>query len=227
MPPRRKPRRGGARLEQEGNNPGGNGTPNQFVVDFVAALAAANILNQPRVDAELRAREITKDFRRMNPPSFDGSSTDPLKEPFELPRDNVRNARGNEGRQSMGSGGMASGSQGSQSRKRQRDTFQPTQRLIVHRLHHSLDLLHHRILRHRVLALGVVALATWLGFAHRKWVHVVSLVQFSSRGRVRVLVRISRGVHRVNHTTVRLLLVRDHRATVEASSSCTESDYTG
>ncbi|GFZ14656.1 hypothetical protein Acr_24g0008460 [Actinidia rufa] len=236
----------GARLEQEGNNSGGNGTPNQFVVDFVVALAAANILNQPRVDAESRAREITKDFRRMNPPSFDGSSTDPLvanhwlaeirklfnvlvinddnmrvhlvacqlsgeanewwesvlaarrdakrvaraaenveapdienltwaefekmfenqyfpesyreqlRDKFEkglhssvrrlvmssrlkvfteivelartleLPRDNVRNARGNEGRQSMGSGGMASGSQGSQSRKRHRDTFQPT-----------------------------------------------------------------------------------------------------
>ena len=87
--------------------------------------------------------------------------------------------------------------------------------LIVHRLHHSLDLLHHRVLRHQVLALGVVALATWLGFAHRKWVHVVSLVQFSNRGRVRVLVSISRGVHRVNHTTVRLLLLKDHRATVE------------
>ena len=68
----------GARFEQEENNPGGHGTPNQFAVDFVAALAAANILNQPRVDAESRAREITKDFRRMNPPSFDGSSTDPL-----------------------------------------------------------------------------------------------------------------------------------------------------
>ena len=274
----------GARFEQEENNPGGNGTPNQFAVDFVAALAAANILNQPRVDAESRAREITKDFRRMNPPSFDGSSTDPLvanhwlaeirklfnvlvindddmrvhlvacqlsgeanewwesilaarrdarrvaraagnveapdienltwaefekmfenqyfpesyreqlRDKFEkfeqgtmtiseyatqyqalsrfapelvnteekkcrrfekglhssvrrlvmssrlrvfteivelartleLPRDNVRNARGNEGRQSKGSVGMASGSQGSQSRKRQRDTFQPT-----------------------------------------------------------------------------------------------------
>ncbi|GFZ05277.1 hypothetical protein Acr_17g0008490 [Actinidia rufa] len=176
--------------KQEGNNPGGNGTPNQFVVDFVAALAAANILNQPRVDAKSQVREITKDFRRMNPPSFDGSSTDPLvanhwlaeirklfnvlvinddnmrvhlvacqlsgeanewwesilaarrdarrvaraaenvKAPdienltwaefekmlkvfteivelartLELPRDNVRNARGNEGRQSMGSG---------------------------------------------------------------------------------------------------------------------------
>ncbi|GFY92626.1 hypothetical protein Acr_08g0010220 [Actinidia rufa] len=49
-----------------------------------------------------------------------------LARTLELPRDNVRNARGNEGRQSMGSGGMASGSQGSQSRKRQRDTFQPT-----------------------------------------------------------------------------------------------------
>ena len=68
----------GARFEQEENNPGGNGTPNQFAVDFVAALAASNILNQPRVDAESRAREITKDFRQMNPPSFDGSSTDPL-----------------------------------------------------------------------------------------------------------------------------------------------------
>ncbi|GFZ15670.1 hypothetical protein Acr_25g0000790 [Actinidia rufa] len=68
----------GAKFEQEGNNPGGNGTPNQFVVDFVAALTAANILNQPRLDAESRAREITKDFCRMNPPSFDGSSTDPL-----------------------------------------------------------------------------------------------------------------------------------------------------
>ncbi|GFS38678.1 hypothetical protein Acr_00g0058860 [Actinidia rufa] len=49
-----------------------------------------------------------------------------LARTLELPRDNVRNARGNEGRQSMGSVGMASGSQGSQSRKRQRDTFQPT-----------------------------------------------------------------------------------------------------
>ncbi|GFS40677.1 hypothetical protein Acr_00g0069800 [Actinidia rufa] len=63
----------GARFEQEGNNPRANGTPNQFVVDFVTALAAANILNQPRVDAESRAWEITKDFRRMNPPSFDVS----------------------------------------------------------------------------------------------------------------------------------------------------------
>ncbi|GFY91341.1 hypothetical protein Acr_07g0015370 [Actinidia rufa] len=63
----------GARFEQERNNSGGNGTPNQFVVDFVTALTAANILNQPRVDAESRAREITKDFCRMNPPSFDGS----------------------------------------------------------------------------------------------------------------------------------------------------------
>ena len=49
-----------------------------------------------------------------------------LARTLELPRDNVRNARGNEGRQSKGSVGMASSSQGSQSRKRQRDTFQPT-----------------------------------------------------------------------------------------------------
>ena len=86
--------------------------------------------------------------------------------------------------------------------------------LIVHRLHHNSDLFHHCVLRHRVLALGVVALATWLGFAHREGVHVVSLVQFSNQGRARVLVSISRGVHRVNHTTIRLLLFRDHRPTV-------------
>ncbi|GFS44397.1 hypothetical protein Acr_00g0090090 [Actinidia rufa] len=177
MPPWRKPIRG-AKFEQEGNNLGGNGIPNQFAMDFVEALTAANILNQPRVDAESRVQEITKDFCRMNPPSFDGSSIDPLAanhwlteirklfnlvnteekkcrqfekglhssvrrlvmssklrvfteimefaRTLELPRDNVRNARGNEGRQSMGSVGMASGSHGSQNRKRQKDTFQPT-----------------------------------------------------------------------------------------------------
>ena len=42
----------GARFEQEENNPVGNDMPNQFAMDFVAALAAANILNQPRVDAK-------------------------------------------------------------------------------------------------------------------------------------------------------------------------------
>ncbi|GFZ10842.1 hypothetical protein Acr_22g0002400 [Actinidia rufa] len=52
--------------------------PNQFTIDFVAALAAANILNQLRIDAKSRAWEIIKDFYWMNPPSFDGSSTDPL-----------------------------------------------------------------------------------------------------------------------------------------------------
>ena len=46
--------------------------------------------------------------------------------------------------------------------------------LIVYRLHNSSDLLHHRILRRRVLVLGVVALATWLGFAHKEGVHVLS-----------------------------------------------------
>ncbi|GFS28968.1 hypothetical protein Acr_00g0004810 [Actinidia rufa] len=174
----------GARLEQEGNNPGGNGTPNQFVVDFVAALAAANILNQPRrhvgmlggvaraaknVEApdieNLTWAEFEKMFENQY---FPESYREQLRDKFEkfeqekkcrrfekglhssvrrlvmssrlkvfteimelartleLPRDNVRNTQGNEWRQSMGSGGMASGSQGSQSRKRQRDTFQPT-----------------------------------------------------------------------------------------------------
>ncbi|GFY97573.1 hypothetical protein Acr_12g0001140 [Actinidia rufa] len=188
----------GARLEQEGNNPGGNGTPNQFVVDFVATLAAANILNQPRwgshdewwesvLAARRDARRVAKVAENVEAPDienltwaefekmfenqyFPESYREQLRDKFEkfeqgnmtlseyitqyqalsrfapelvnteekkcrrfekartleLPRDNVRNARGNEGRQSMGSGGMASDSQGSQSRKRQRDTFQPT-----------------------------------------------------------------------------------------------------
>ncbi|GFS34041.1 hypothetical protein Acr_00g0031930 [Actinidia rufa] len=296
----------GARFEQEENNLRGNGTPNQFAMDFFAALVAANILNQPRVDAESRAREITKDFRRMNPPSFDGSTArryakrvaratgnveapdienltwaefekifkiqyfpesycEQLREKFEnfeqgtmtiseyamqyqvlsrfapelvnteekkcrrfkkglhssvrrlvmssrlrvfteivelartleLPRDNVRNAWGNKGRQSMGSVGMASGSLGDTRRDHRSLATSVAKRvilgLIVHKLHHSLDLLHHRILRHRVLALGMVALATWLGFAHIEGVHVASPVQFSNQGRVRVLVSINRG----------------------------------
>ena len=52
--------------------------------------------------------------------------------------------------------------------------------LIVHRLHHNLDLIHHRVLKYRELVLGVVVLAPWLGFAHRKGVHVVSPVQFNN-----------------------------------------------
>ncbi|GFS38674.1 hypothetical protein Acr_00g0058850 [Actinidia rufa] len=74
--------------------------------------------------------------------------------------------------------------------------------VIVHKLCHSLDLRHHCVLKHRVLALGVVDLATWLGFAHKKRVHVVSPVQFSNRGRVRVLVSISRGGRVFAVTTV-------------------------
>ncbi|PSS35016.1 Retrotransposon gag domain-containing protein [Actinidia chinensis var. chinensis] len=70
----------GARFEQEENNPGGNDMPNQFTVDFIAALVAANILNQPRVNAESRAWEITKDFFQMNPPRFDGDKFKKLKQ---------------------------------------------------------------------------------------------------------------------------------------------------
>ncbi|XP_058192116.1 uncharacterized protein LOC131309513 [Rhododendron vialii] len=47
--------------------------------DFVAALAAANLLNiAPREGADSRALSAMREFNRRNPPTFDGSSSDPL-----------------------------------------------------------------------------------------------------------------------------------------------------
>ncbi|GFS40879.1 hypothetical protein Acr_00g0071000 [Actinidia rufa] len=78
------------------------------------------------------AKKVARAAENIEAPDFENLTLNvfieivELARTLELPWDNVRNARGNEGRQSMGSVGMASSSQGSQSRKRQRDTFQPT-----------------------------------------------------------------------------------------------------
>ncbi|XP_058210062.1 uncharacterized protein LOC131322670 [Rhododendron vialii] len=107
MPPRTRVRAGeigrrggrgrGALVEDEvsqhGENPNGNPgegprhgqgeevpiIQNPFARDFVAALAAANLLNPaPRESADSRALSAMREFNRRNPPTFDGSSSDPL-----------------------------------------------------------------------------------------------------------------------------------------------------
>ncbi|XP_058217426.1 uncharacterized protein LOC131328503 [Rhododendron vialii] len=80
-------------VSQHGENPNGNPgegaghgqgeeTPvvqNPFARDFVAALAAANLLNPaPRENADSRAMIAMREFSRRNPPTLDGSSSDPL-----------------------------------------------------------------------------------------------------------------------------------------------------
>lgn len=109
MPPRRVTRRGGAanrgrtrgrgqnerandeashhcehpggedeRREEEVHQTGAQNPPNQFVTDLVAALVASNLLNQAPKGTE--AKEAMREFRHMNPPTFDGESSDPLRE---------------------------------------------------------------------------------------------------------------------------------------------------
>ncbi|XP_058217051.1 uncharacterized protein LOC131327951 [Rhododendron vialii] len=76
MPPKTRVRRVGAGTR------GGRGVPsaqNQFARDLVAALTAANLLNQaPRENVEDRAMVAMREFSRRNPPVFDGTSSDPL-----------------------------------------------------------------------------------------------------------------------------------------------------
>ncbi|XP_058202902.1 uncharacterized protein LOC131317362 [Rhododendron vialii] len=51
----------------------------QFARDLVAALTAANLLNQaPRENVEDCAMVAMREFSRRNPPVFDGTSSDPL-----------------------------------------------------------------------------------------------------------------------------------------------------
>lgn len=81
-------------VSQHGENPGGphehgeddaqdpvaQNPQNQLMNDFVAVLAASNLLTQaPRANTPTRAIEAVKEFRRLNPPKFDGASSD-LKE---------------------------------------------------------------------------------------------------------------------------------------------------
>ncbi|XP_058202949.1 uncharacterized protein LOC131317410 [Rhododendron vialii] len=78
-------------VSQHGENPGRNPgagagraaeiPPNQtqFARDLVAALTAANLFNQaPRENADNRALSAMREFSRRNPPTFDGTSSDPL-----------------------------------------------------------------------------------------------------------------------------------------------------
>ncbi|XP_058208151.1 uncharacterized protein LOC131321160 [Rhododendron vialii] len=78
-------------VSQLGENPGGNpgagagrgaGVPpnqTQFARDLVAALTAANLLNQaPRESVEDHAMVAMKEFSHRNPSVFDGTSSDPL-----------------------------------------------------------------------------------------------------------------------------------------------------
>ncbi|XP_058211686.1 uncharacterized protein LOC131323861 [Rhododendron vialii] len=52
---------------------------NPFAKDLVAAFAAANLLNPaPKESADSRALSAMREFSRRNPPTFDGSSSDPL-----------------------------------------------------------------------------------------------------------------------------------------------------
>ncbi|KAH7838670.1 hypothetical protein Vadar_029706 [Vaccinium darrowii] len=67
------------RREEEVQQPGGQNPPNPFMTDFVAALAAHNLLAQnARANTTTRAMEVAKEFRRMDPPKFDGLNVDPL-----------------------------------------------------------------------------------------------------------------------------------------------------
>ncbi|XP_058192129.1 uncharacterized protein LOC131309528 [Rhododendron vialii] len=78
-------------VSQHGENPGGNpgarvgrgaGIPHvqtQFARNLVAALTAANLFNQaPRENADNRALSAMREFSCRNPPTFDGTSSDPL-----------------------------------------------------------------------------------------------------------------------------------------------------
>ncbi|KAI8535377.1 hypothetical protein RHMOL_Rhmol10G0169500 [Rhododendron molle] len=80
-------------VSQHGENPSGNPgedvgrgqgkevliIQNPFARDFVAALAAANLLNPaPRESTDSRALSAMREFSRRKPPTFDRLSSDPL-----------------------------------------------------------------------------------------------------------------------------------------------------
>ncbi|KAI8536078.1 hypothetical protein RHMOL_Rhmol10G0228100 [Rhododendron molle] len=60
-------------------NPRARNVQNPLARDIVAALAAANLLQPPpRDNADSRALIAMREFCRLNPPLFDGASSDPL-----------------------------------------------------------------------------------------------------------------------------------------------------
>ncbi|GFS42926.1 hypothetical protein Acr_00g0082620 [Actinidia rufa] len=60
-------------VEQLGLQP----PPNTLLNDFVAALTA-HMAQAPRANTSNRAMEVAREFRKLNPPMFDGVSSDPL-----------------------------------------------------------------------------------------------------------------------------------------------------
>ncbi|GFY97392.1 hypothetical protein Acr_11g0016980 [Actinidia rufa] len=60
-------------VEQSGLPP----PPNTLLTDFVAALTA-HMAQVPRANTSNRAMEVVREFRKLNPPMFDGVSSDPL-----------------------------------------------------------------------------------------------------------------------------------------------------
>ena len=65
------------RREQNVEQPGLQPPPNILLTDFVAALTA-HMAQAPRVNTSSRAMEVVREFRKLNPPMFDGVSSDPL-----------------------------------------------------------------------------------------------------------------------------------------------------
>ncbi|PSS11758.1 Integrase [Actinidia chinensis var. chinensis] len=65
------------RREQNMEQPGLQPPPNNLLTDFVAALMA-HMAQVPRANTSNRAMEVVREFRKLNPPMFDGVSSDPL-----------------------------------------------------------------------------------------------------------------------------------------------------
>ncbi|GFY93065.1 hypothetical protein Acr_08g0014610 [Actinidia rufa] len=60
-------------VEQSGLQP----PPNTLLTDFVAALTA-HMAQIPKANTSNRAMEVVREFRKLNPPMFNGVSSDPL-----------------------------------------------------------------------------------------------------------------------------------------------------
>lgn len=70
----------GVRNERRGEEvrqPGGQNPPHTLLTDLVAAFAA-HVAQTPRANTSNRAMEVVREFRKLNPPMFNGENSDPL-----------------------------------------------------------------------------------------------------------------------------------------------------
>ncbi|GFZ06732.1 hypothetical protein Acr_18g0009020 [Actinidia rufa] len=65
------------RREQNVEQPRLQPPPNTRLTDFMASLTA-HMAQAPRANTSNRAMEVVREFRKLNPPMFDGVSSDPL-----------------------------------------------------------------------------------------------------------------------------------------------------